>query len=62
MRVIFLLLAAAQGGEILEPPTDVTVIEGAPASLTCRVDLGPVSWYKDGLQIHRDTERVVRPD
>ena len=62
MRVIFLLLAAAQGGEILEPPTDVTVIEGAPASLTCRVDLGPVSWYKDGLQIHRDTERVVLPD
>ena len=62
MLILCLLAATAWAGQILEPPSDVTVIEGAPASLTCRVDIGEVSWYKDGLEIHRDTERVLLPD
>ena len=53
-------------GEILEPPEDVTVLSGDPASLTCRVSAGAVSWYKDGLKIElspgHQTDTVVLPD
>ena len=66
---MIVLLALWQPGlaqHILEPPQDVTVLSGDPASLTCRVSGGPVFWYKDGLRIElspgHDTDTVLLPD
>ena len=38
--------------DILEDPEDVTVVIGAPATLTCRVDIGYVKWFKDGVEMN----------
>ena len=69
MLVFIVILALWQPSlaqQILEPPQDVTVLSGDPASLTCRVSEGPVFWYKDGLKIKlspgHDTDTVLLPD
>ena len=69
LMLLFVLLAAisvCRADQILEPPEDVTALSGDPASLTCRVSAGPVSWYKDGLKIElspgHSTDTVILPD
>ena len=64
--LLALLTQLCLAEQILEPPEDVTVLSGDPASLTCRVSGGPVFWYKDGLEIElspgHNTDTVVLPD
>ena len=61
-----LAVPVCRADQILEAPEDVTVLSGDPASLTCRVSAGPVSWYKDGLKIElspgHSTDSVILPD
>ena len=64
MWSLLLLAPIVSGLRILEQPEDVTVLQGDPATLNCRISEGEVHWFKDGLRIKLEAKKnvVLLPD
>ena len=64
MLILLLIVKVITCAKILEHPEDVTVFQGDPATLQCRVSEGEVTWFKDGLKmrLHNNKNMVLFPD